>query len=194
MRFAAEAALRPSEPHVLIIDEINRGNLPRIFRQLLYLLEYREQTVGCPYSPPLPAMTNPLPDRHDERRRWIGNGGRSSIAAPVLFRRNAAGCVGAGRMAARSRSDDRPRLRGQGNYLVRAAQRPPPALTSARRYKSATVIRGKTDLDELPRLRLIWRHHVRLLDECFARTARARRRPTGLDQMMDGKVRRPARV
>jgi hypothetical protein len=48
--FAAEAALRPSEPHVLIIDEINRGNLPRVFGELLYLLEYREQTVGLPYS------------------------------------------------------------------------------------------------------------------------------------------------
>jgi MoxR-like ATPase len=48
--FAAEAARRPSEPFVLIIDEINRGNLPRVFGELLYLLEYREQTVGLPYS------------------------------------------------------------------------------------------------------------------------------------------------
>jgi hypothetical protein len=35
---------------VLIIDEINRGNLPRIFGELLYLLEYREQSVVLPYS------------------------------------------------------------------------------------------------------------------------------------------------
>src|SRR5262249_52051898 len=48
--FAAEAARRPAEPHVLIIDEINRGNLPRIFGELLYLLEYREQSVALPYS------------------------------------------------------------------------------------------------------------------------------------------------
>jgi hypothetical protein len=48
--FAADAARRPSEPHVLLIDEINRGNLPRVFGELLYLLEYREQTVGLPYS------------------------------------------------------------------------------------------------------------------------------------------------
>jgi MoxR-like ATPase len=48
--FAAEAARRPAEPHVLLIDEINRGNLPRVFGELLYLLEYREQTVGLPYS------------------------------------------------------------------------------------------------------------------------------------------------
>src|SRR5205085_11807952 len=48
--FAAEAARRPSEPFVLIIDEINRGNLPRVFGELLYLLEYRDQAVGLPYS------------------------------------------------------------------------------------------------------------------------------------------------
>src|SRR5438045_918837 len=48
--FAAEAAARPQEPHVLLIDEINRGNLPRIFGELLYLLEYREQAVTLPYS------------------------------------------------------------------------------------------------------------------------------------------------
>ena len=48
--FAAEAARRPAEPHVLIIDEINRGNLPRVFGELLYLLEYREQSVRLPYS------------------------------------------------------------------------------------------------------------------------------------------------
>ncbi len=48
--FAAEATRRPSEPHVLIVDEINRGNLPRIFGELLYLLEYREQEVRLPYS------------------------------------------------------------------------------------------------------------------------------------------------
>ncbi len=48
--FAAEAAARPAQPHVLLIDEINRGNLPRIFGELLYLLEYRDQAVGLPYS------------------------------------------------------------------------------------------------------------------------------------------------
>jgi hypothetical protein len=48
--FAAEAERRPSEPFVLLIDEINRGNLPRIFGELLYLLEYRGQAVDLPYS------------------------------------------------------------------------------------------------------------------------------------------------
>jgi MoxR-like ATPase len=48
--FAAEAARAPTEPFVLLIDEINRGNLPRIFGELLYLLEYRDQALTLPYS------------------------------------------------------------------------------------------------------------------------------------------------
>ncbi len=48
--FAARAEARPSVPHVLVIDEINRGNLPRIFGELLYLLEYRGQAVELPCS------------------------------------------------------------------------------------------------------------------------------------------------
>jgi uncharacterized protein (DUF2461 family) len=48
--FAAEAARRPADPHVLIVDEINRGNLPRVFGELLYLLEYRDHLVELPYS------------------------------------------------------------------------------------------------------------------------------------------------
>jgi hypothetical protein len=36
--------------HVFIIDEINRGNLPQIFGELLYLLEYRGDETTLPYS------------------------------------------------------------------------------------------------------------------------------------------------
>jgi 5-methylcytosine-specific restriction endonuclease McrBC GTP-binding regulatory subunit McrB len=49
-QFAEQAAKRPSEPHVLVVDELNRGNLPRIFGELLYLLEYRDQAITLPYS------------------------------------------------------------------------------------------------------------------------------------------------
>ncbi len=48
--FAARAARHPADPHVLVIDEINRGNLPRVFGELLFLLEYRDQAVTLPYS------------------------------------------------------------------------------------------------------------------------------------------------
>jgi MoxR-like ATPase len=49
-QFAEQATKRPSEPHVLLVDELNRGNLPRIFGELLYLLEYRDQAITLPYS------------------------------------------------------------------------------------------------------------------------------------------------
>lgn len=48
--FAAAAAAAPAKPHVLVIDEINRGNLPRIFGECLYLLEYRGSPVTLPCS------------------------------------------------------------------------------------------------------------------------------------------------
>jgi uncharacterized protein (DUF2461 family) len=48
--FAARATAHPGQAHVLILDEINRGNLPRIFGECLYLLEYRDQAVELPYS------------------------------------------------------------------------------------------------------------------------------------------------
>ncbi|MBX9719077.1 AAA family ATPase [Candidatus Binatia bacterium] len=36
---------------VLILDEMNRGNLPRIFGELYFLLEYRDREVRLMYSP-----------------------------------------------------------------------------------------------------------------------------------------------
>jgi hypothetical protein len=50
VEFAERAAASPSLPHVLVIDEINRGNLPRIFGELLFLLEYRGSAVELPCS------------------------------------------------------------------------------------------------------------------------------------------------
>lgn len=44
----AEAA--STENFVLIIDEINRANLPRVLGELLFALEYRGTTVELPYS------------------------------------------------------------------------------------------------------------------------------------------------
>lgn len=50
-RIADAAAQDLQHPYVLVIDEINRGNLPKIFGELLFLLEYREAQISLQYSP-----------------------------------------------------------------------------------------------------------------------------------------------
>lgn len=49
-RIAEAASASPTVPHVLIIDEINRGNLAKIFGELYFLLEYRDNPISLQYS------------------------------------------------------------------------------------------------------------------------------------------------
>jgi MoxR-like ATPase len=50
LEFCAAAAERDDAPCVLIIDEINRANLSRVFGELMYLLEYRDKTIPLAYG------------------------------------------------------------------------------------------------------------------------------------------------
>jgi MoxR-like ATPase/uncharacterized protein (DUF2461 family) len=166
--FAEEASRRPAETHVLLIDEINRGNLPRIFGELLYLLEYREQSVCLPCSRrcfQLPAnlyllATMNAADRSvaliDQALRRRFSFMEMPPDAAVLARWLQVHIPAAGtafaervrmlfeRLNARLRADLGPQGQvGHSYFMV-------------------------PDLDEA-RLRLVWQHHVRpLLEEHFA--------------------------
>ncbi len=53
-RLAEQAAAAPGQRFVMVIDEINRANLPKVLGELLFLFEYRNEQVQTLYRPGAP--------------------------------------------------------------------------------------------------------------------------------------------
>ena len=50
LRAAERARKEPNADHFLVIDEINRGNIAKVFGELYFLLEYRDEAMSLQYS------------------------------------------------------------------------------------------------------------------------------------------------
>ena len=50
LEMARRATAKPDAKHFLVIDEINRGNLAKVFGELYFLLEYRDEPMQLQYS------------------------------------------------------------------------------------------------------------------------------------------------
>ena len=87
LKMAERAREKPDAKHFLVIDEINRGNLAKVFGELYFLLEYRDEPMQLQYSNTMFSLPDePLHHRHDEHRRPLHRPGGPGVAPPVSLR------------------------------------------------------------------------------------------------------------
>ena len=116
--FAEAAKANPTTAYILIIDEINRANLAKVFGELYFLLEYRDEAI----SPAVLAQGGvhapgePVRHRHDEHGRPVHRPDRYRDAAAVRVHRagpGASACAGTARAVA-----GEARAAGRGGALL----------------------------------------------------------------------------